>query len=177
MAKLKAFYAGQNYSIDDEIRDLLGLPAHRRYGSGLIVAKTKAAAVALAETLRGQGLPVSRPYASEMHVATGYEAEAMRDAGLFEAPAVFLMGGGGSAETVVRVDANGFGVAGELVLDRDSHKRRFEPTGTLHVTFSPDQAQALRALLDLIHYDDLAQRWRNLLPRELLALPNTTTKD
>jgi hypothetical protein len=167
MPKLKAFYAGQNYPIDDEIRDMLGLPGHRRYGSGLIVAQTKAAAVTLAETLRGQGLPVSRPYASEMHVATGNDTEAMRDAGLFAAPAVFLMDT--FAGPVVRVTEAGAEIVGELVRGRDTSRPRFEPVGTLHVTFTPDAVQALRALLDLVHYDNLALEWRATLPRELLA--------
>ena len=68
MAKLKAFYAGQSYRIADEVRDLLGQPTHMGYGAGLIVAQTKAAAVALADGLRRQGQPVHAPYAAEMHV-------------------------------------------------------------------------------------------------------------
>ncbi|MFF0822459.1 hypothetical protein ACFYUR_19020 [Micromonospora haikouensis] len=35
------------------------------------------------------------------------------------------------------------------------------------VTFTADQLGALRALLRLVHYDNLAQDWFNLLPAEI----------
>lgn len=40
------------------------------------------------------------------------------------------------------------------------------------VALSTDHIEALRALLGLVHYDDLAQGWRDLLPAELLAAIN-----
>lgn len=38
---------------------------------------------------------------------------------------------------------------------------------TAHVILNQEQTQAIRALLQLVHYDDLAQSWSNLLPKVL----------
>lgn len=37
------------------------------------------------------------------------------------------------------------------------------------IPFTSDQVGALRSLLDLIHYDQLAQSWRDMLPESLQA--------
>lgn len=48
-----------------------------------------------------------------------------------------------------------------------SSAERLHEHGVVVVHLNEDQRCALRELLGLVHYDDLAQSWRNLLPLEL----------
>lgn len=165
MPKLKTYAVGINTHVHPDIFALLNQPSHIRQAKVLVVAATKAAAISYPKTIPGNW--VGTPYASEVRVAAGNDVDALAVAGVLNAPAVFVTPHGGwPGSGVVRVDAEGPKLIGHL--DRTTRPVVFEPAGTVTVKFSLDAVAALAALLELVHYDDLAQSWRDALPRELL---------
>ncbi|MEV1013818.1 hypothetical protein AB0I89_23995 [Micromonospora sp. NPDC049801] len=174
MAKLKTYAIGINTHVHSDIFAMLDQPNHIRQARVLVVAPNKAAAINYPSTLPGRW--VGTPYTSEVRVASGNDVDALAVAGVLDAPAAFVIphtGWPGSG--VVRVDADGPKLIGHL--NRANGTVQFEPVGTVTVKFSPDAVSALASLLGLVHYDDLAQSWRNMLPGELLDAMKSEADD
>ncbi|MFY1595527.1 hypothetical protein [Micromonospora sp. WMMD737] len=147
MARLKTYTAGINTHVHRDIFNLLEQPDHIRQARVLIVATTKAAAIAFPASIGSRW--VGTPYASEVRVASGSDVDALAAAGLLDAPAVFVMPNGGFPGTgVVRVDADGFVKrVGRMV--RTNGVAEFEPEGTVTVRVTPAARERLAAHLHM----------------------------
>lgn len=148
--------------VSPDVLAMLGEPKHIVQARVYVAAKSKAAAERFVADLPqvGGGRLLSA-HARYLGTAMGIDFDSMDEAGLFDQPCVVVVSRTRSNSRVVRIDAHGARVVGDLVAGR------YVPAGTLNLTLQPAAARALRELLACVPDEaDTRELW-DLLPPEL----------